>query len=363
MTIVGCNVVARGVQRRERRVGTLPPRSPTPHEVIHVPLAHSPVRDPTTGLPLVMAHLPRLHDRDSNVCVRCLERPVLPKAAARDHTRGAVMPLIVGHGPGWRGRLHRLDQRGVVACCAPKNGVAAVVVPGLDGRRMGPQAVFGHDALEVRVILAPRGHDACGGVAFTSMCGGAILVDEGFWQPGNHGPPVRMAKRRAHHGMSRRRAAVAVDRWPTCRAVQRLGGNRPRAIACQEIAVIKTHQRGKRLAALAWPQDPRAQGASGGRANRLKARAPRRVTGHTRHPVDGGHMALGPVLVQGKPRRRCEGTQGQSRHERIGQRTRCLATAMIRDGGEAASHPAQEGIGGEMCASLRSGNRHGTPPA
>lgn len=176
-----------------------------------MPLAHARVRDPTNVLHLVMAKRPILHAIGSHVGVRCLERHVMHQAAAMDHTRGAVRPRIVGHVPGWRGRLHRLDQIGVVACCAPKPVVEAVVLPGLAVRGMGPQAVFGHDAREVRVVVAPLGHEAFGGVACTIMVVGALLVDDGCWHQRHHGPHVRMDHRRAQHVLSRRRAAVAVD--------------------------------------------------------------------------------------------------------------------------------------------------------
>jgi hypothetical protein len=215
MTLVVCNVVALVVPRLARLVGNRPPRWPTPPEVRHGPLAHAPVRDPTHVLHLGMAKLPRRQAIAAHVGVRGLARQVIHQAAAMDHTRGAVMPLIVGHVPGWRGRLPRLDPRGVVACLDPKPVVEAVVWPGLEVRGMGTQAVCGHDALEVRVVLAPLGHDACGGVACTILVVGALWWDEGCWPHGHHGPHVRMEHRRAQPVMSLRRAAVAVDLWPT----------------------------------------------------------------------------------------------------------------------------------------------------
>jgi hypothetical protein len=89
--------------------------------------------------------------------------------------------------------------------------VEAIVLQSLDVRGIGTQAVFGHDALEVRVVLAQLGHKAFGGVAFTIIFVGAILLDDGLWHQGNHCPQVRMDKRRAQHLMRIRRAAVAVD--------------------------------------------------------------------------------------------------------------------------------------------------------
>ena len=78
--------------------------------------------------------------------------------------------------------------------------------------------------------------------------------------------------------------------------------------------------------------------------------------------VDRPPIALDPLLVKGKERRRCEGKQGECRHERIGEGQVLLAVAIIRDVGEAASHQAKERIRGQILASFRGNDRPNNPP-
>jgi hypothetical protein len=70
------------------------------------------------------------------------------------HLCGTVVPLLIGHAPRWLGHLHRLAQIGVIACFAPEDVVTPIIVQGLDGGGSGTEAVFGDQALAVRVVLA-----------------------------------------------------------------------------------------------------------------------------------------------------------------------------------------------------------------
>ena len=108
--------------------------------------------------------------------LRGIERHVIDKAKAMHHTRGAVVPLIIGDAPGVLRRLHLLEQIGMIAFFDPEDIVQTVVVQGLDVRGIGTQTVFGDDELEVRVVLAQLGHKAFGGIAFTIIFGRAILL-------------------------------------------------------------------------------------------------------------------------------------------------------------------------------------------
>ena len=47
------------------------------------------------------------------------------------------------------------------------------------------EAVFGHDELEVGMVLTQLGNEAFGGVAFTIIFGRAVLFDGRFWHQGN----------------------------------------------------------------------------------------------------------------------------------------------------------------------------------
>ena len=58
MPVVVLKVIALVFQRIERLIFDLPPRSSTPHEVIHVALAHPQVRHPTEVLDLVLRQSP-----------------------------------------------------------------------------------------------------------------------------------------------------------------------------------------------------------------------------------------------------------------------------------------------------------------
>jgi hypothetical protein len=211
MPVMGLDVVAVVFQGVERVVCKRPPRPSTPHEVLDVPWAHAHVRHPANVLDLGRATRPRLAAIAPHVWVRGLAWQVMHPAAALDHPGGAVVPRIAGHAPGGVGRRHRLAPQGLLAVCDPKHRAKPVGLPRLEVGRMGTQTVCGPDTLEVRVVLTPRGHDAFGRVACTSMFVRAILWDHGFWHHGHHGTLVRMEERGAHHLLRLRDRAVAVD--------------------------------------------------------------------------------------------------------------------------------------------------------
>jgi len=71
-----------------------------------------------------------------------------------EHPDSAVMSFIIGHAPGLLRRLYLLEQKGMIAFFDSKDIVEIVVLQRLDVRRIRTQAVFGDDALEVRVVLA-----------------------------------------------------------------------------------------------------------------------------------------------------------------------------------------------------------------
>ncbi len=56
-----------------------------------------------------------LHEIDSHVRGRCIERHVIDKAKPMDHTRGAVVSFIIGDMPGVLRCLHVLAQIGMIA--------------------------------------------------------------------------------------------------------------------------------------------------------------------------------------------------------------------------------------------------------
>ncbi len=78
---------------------------------------------------------------------------------------------------------------------------------------------------------------------------------------------------------------------------------------------IQQRHRFQGCAALQWSQKARADRAEPLGRDRIKERAPRRVTRDMRDPRDGVHMARGPLLVKGQERGRCEGKHGARRHE------------------------------------------------
>jgi hypothetical protein len=112
-------VVLKGIalifQRIERLMFNLPPRPATTHELLDVPLTHPPVRHPAAVLDHVLADLPILNEIDPHIRSRGIERYVVHKAKPMHHTRGTVMPLILGHAPGFLSRLYLFEEIRMVA--------------------------------------------------------------------------------------------------------------------------------------------------------------------------------------------------------------------------------------------------------
>src|SRR5882724_13460622 len=114
MSVVVLEVVALILQRVERFSFNLPACPATPHEWVDITLAYPQVRHPTEVLHLVLAHLPVLNEIDSYVRSRAIERHVVDKAKPMHQPGGAVMPLIIGDAPHVFGRLHLLEQIGMI---------------------------------------------------------------------------------------------------------------------------------------------------------------------------------------------------------------------------------------------------------
>ena len=195
--VVVLTVVALLVQRIERLIFYLPPRSTTAHELIDVPRTAPQVRHPTAVLPLVLTALPLLDAIDSHVRARGIERHVMDKAQARPKTCSTVMAFIRGPAPGVLRRLHLLEQQGMIALFAPEERVQSGVVSGRDMRGLGTQPVCGDDALEVWVVWAQLGDDPFGGMAFAIIFACPLLFDERFRPQRKHCTDVGMKDRRA----------------------------------------------------------------------------------------------------------------------------------------------------------------------
>src|SRR5712691_2709646 len=99
--------------------------------------------------------------------------------------------------------------------------------------------------------------------------------------------------------------------------VNRLGRKIFRAIKGQEIMAIQERHRFQRLAALQLPKDALEDWAEPLGGDGIKDLAHLCVARDTLDPVDGVHMALGPLLVKGEERRRFEGTHGERGHQGI----------------------------------------------
>src|SRR6266849_3872563 len=123
------------------------------------------VANPTEGLNFIRANLPVLDDIDPYVRSRFIEWYVVHKAKAMHQTRGTVMSFIIGDAASVLGRLHLVEQIGMIACFYPEDIVTTVIVQGLDVGGIGTQTIFGDDELEMRVVLAQLGDKPFGGVA------------------------------------------------------------------------------------------------------------------------------------------------------------------------------------------------------
>src|SRR6266699_5423155 len=128
MTVVVLKVVALIFQGIERLIFNLPARPTTPHELIDVTLADPQVCHPTKVLDLVLANLPILDEIDPYVRSRCIERHVVHKAKPMHNPGGAVVPLIIGDAPSFFGRLHLLEQIGMITSFDPEDIVTSIVM-------------------------------------------------------------------------------------------------------------------------------------------------------------------------------------------------------------------------------------------
>ena len=79
-------------------------------------------------------------------------------------------------------------------------------------RGIGTQTVFGDDQLEMGVVLTQLGDEALGGIAFTVVFLGAILLDNGLGHQGNHFALIGVNEGRAQHLMGIGDGAISVVR-------------------------------------------------------------------------------------------------------------------------------------------------------
>ncbi len=122
---------------------------------------------------------------------------------------------------------------------------------------IGTQTIFRDDTFEMRMILAQRGNEAFGGMAFAIIVGRTVQFYHRFGHERNHFTAIWMDNRCAQHLMIVRDRPVAVDLVQTRRTVHRWRGKIPRAIEGHSIVTLQQHQVFKRLAPLALPQDAR----------------------------------------------------------------------------------------------------------
>jgi hypothetical protein len=90
------------------------------------------------------------------------------------------MPLVIGDAPSVLGRLHLLEQSGMITFFDAEDIVTTSSVQGLDMGGIGTETVFGDDKFEMRVILAQLGNEALGGVAFAIIFLCAIVLHNRF---------------------------------------------------------------------------------------------------------------------------------------------------------------------------------------
>jgi hypothetical protein len=117
-------------------------------------------------------------------------------------TSRTVVSLVRGHAPEGLRCLDLLEQRGLIPFFDPEDGVQTVRVQRLDVGGIRTQAVFGHKALEVWMVLPERDEEACGRVACPIVFCRAILVHNRCRHQRDHGTHVRMPQRCAHHLVS-----------------------------------------------------------------------------------------------------------------------------------------------------------------
>ena len=294
---------------------------------------------------------------DPPVDVRGLERPSMDQPHAMATPWSAVVSRSRGPAPGMLRRLPGLAPQGLLACLDPEESVQSVVGPGLEGRRMGTQAVCGDEARAGRGGLAPGADQPGGGLPCTRLGVRPLLPPARCRPEGHPGPEGWREARGTPQRRRRRDRPVARRRGHTRGPGQGRGGTIPRPLACPSRGPSATRHRCQRRAALAWPHDPRAHGAEPCGGDRGTDGAPRRGAWNPRHAVEGGHRARGPRLVKGPERGRCAGHHGARRPQGLRSGQVDSLTARIREGGAAAADHGQERLGRERLAGL--GSHHG----
>ena len=185
MPIIVFKVIALIFQSIEGLVFNLPPRPATPHEVVHVPRADAQVGHPTKVLHLALTHLPILDEIDSHVSVRGIECHSHSQSGSDGpHAQHGRVAHRRSHAWPARRRLYLREQIRMIAVFHTENIVQPVDMQCLDVGCMGTEAVFGHDELEVGMVLTQLGNEAFGGVAFTIIFGRAVLFDDRLWHQG-----------------------------------------------------------------------------------------------------------------------------------------------------------------------------------
>src|SRR2546421_25793 len=81
------------------------------------------------------------------------------KANPLHHSSGAVVPLIIGDSTSVFSCLPLVEYIGMLSFFAPKDRVTRGVMQRLDVGGVRTETVFGDDALAMRVIVAPLGHE------------------------------------------------------------------------------------------------------------------------------------------------------------------------------------------------------------
>lgn len=307
------------------------------------------------------ADLPVRDEMDPYVDVRGLEGHIIDTPKAMAYPDCTVRSFINGHASGRLRRLYRLEHKGMIAFCDAQDIVPIMLVQRLDVRRIRTQAVFGDDALAVWVVLAQCDNQACGGMAFTIIVVRPIVLPDRFRHQGNHGTPVGMDERGAHHLRRIGDRTVAMHRVHTRGTVNGRGGTIPRAIEGSEVVAIKKHHLFQRLATLEWPKDALEHRAEPLGGEGIKSLAHVGVARDTLNPLDGVPIALSALLITRQERGRFERKHGKGRHERIGQGNVDTRTARGGDIGKAATDYVQECISREMLPYAWRHDGHGTP--
>src|SRR5437588_693726 len=143
----------------------------------------------------------------------------------------------------------------MIAFFDPEEIAKIMGLQGLNVRGIGTQTVFGHDELEVWVVLAQLGNKAFGGVTFTIILVRPIMLHDRFGHERNHFTHVRMDDRCAQHLMRIRDRPIAMHLVQTRGTVNSRRGKIPRAIEGQEVVALEKYHRFQRLAALELPRD------------------------------------------------------------------------------------------------------------